>query len=235
MMDVKKNNITGADKKFDSFVESIEEEIRQENWQILWAKYGRTASYAICALIVAAGGYSVWQRQDASDREAISARYAIVQNSIMSGVTDETTMSQIRELSKVSKKNYATLAKFEYAALLRAKGDQRAITEYKSLSEDSKVDAMLRELAYIFYVSTCIDLMKTKELAVKLTGFIETLKAKHIGKTWDMFARETLAYCQLKNGDSVATRKTLEELAKTSGIPESMAGRAKMLINSLDE
>ncbi|MDR0695524.1 MAG: tetratricopeptide repeat protein [Holosporales bacterium] len=226
---------TGDDKKFDSFVESIEEEIRNENWQMLWSKYGRTIGYGISTVIVAVGVYSMWQRQDASDREAISASYTVVQNMLMSGMTDEQTMSKIREISNVSKKNYAALAKFEYAALLRAKNDNRALPEYESLFKDSEIDNMMSELAYIFYVNACIDLMKTAELAFKIEEFIETLKTKHIGKTWDLFARETLAYCQMKNGNNTEAKKTLEELVKISGIPESMAGRAKMLMNSFGE
>jgi hypothetical protein len=235
MADNKNIDKTGDDKKFDSFVESIEEEIRSENWQKLWVKYGRVISYGVCTIIIAIGVYSMWQRQDLSDKEAISARYTIVQNMIMSGTSDDATIAQIREISNASKKNYATLAKFEHASLLRSKNDKRALTEYKSICDDHKADELLRDLAYIFYVTTCLDLMAAHEIVSEIGVFIETLKNKYNKNPWSLLASEALAFCYIKNGDTAAARQTLMELAKTRGIPDAMAARVKMLLNSLRE
>jgi hypothetical protein len=233
MIDNKNNIDPNEDKKFDSFVESIEEEIRNENWQRLWNKYGRAVSYAICTILVAVGVYGMWQKQDFADKEAISAKYTIIQDMIMSGDT-KSAIPQIKELSSVSKRNYAVLAKFEYAALLRGYGDKRALTEYRAIFEDRKTEEMLRDLAYIFYVNSCIDLMSASEIMTAMSGFIENLKTKYVGKTWDLLAKETLAFCYLKDGDTNAAQETLNALAKTSGIPDSMINRVKILLRSIE-
>ena len=220
--------------KIDSFVDSIEEEIRNENWQRLWNKYGKFITYASSFLLIGVAVYSMWQRQDLADREAISSKYTVVQSAIMAG-DNATALTQIRELSNVSKKDYATLSKFEYAAILREKHQPDALDEYKAIFEDRKVNAVLRDLAYIFYVNSAIDLMTPKNIGENIDKFIEEIKTKHIGKYWDLFAKETLAFCYIKKGDTKAAKEALESLAKTTGISETMAERAKMLLHSIGE
>lgn len=236
MADDKKNNqdIDLEQKRIDSFVDSIEEEIRNENWQRLWNKYGKLITYASSALLIGVGIYGMWQRQDLADREAISSRYTIVQSMIMSGNQDS-ALSQLKELSNVSKKDYATLSKFEYAAVLRDKEQKDALVEYRAIFEDKKVNEVLRDLAYIFYVNSAIDLMNTKDIEENIDGFIKELQEKHIGKYWDLFAKETLAFCYMKKGDNELAKAALESLAKTTGISESMAERAKMLLRIAGE
>ena len=220
--------------KTDHFVESIEEEIRTENYQRLWQKYGKYITGATTAILLVVAVYSMWQRQDASDREAISTKYTFVQNAIMAGDT-ATALSQIKELSNVSKKDYATLSKFEYAAILRNAGQKDALSEYKAIYEDSGVNVVLRDLAYIFYVNSAIDLMDTKEIGENIDNFIKDLKEKYIGKYWDLFAKETLAFCYIKKGDKESAKTALDDLAKTTGISEAMADRTKMLLHTIDE
>ena len=221
-------------QRSDHFVDSIEEEIRDENWQRMWKKYGKLIVGTTSAVLIGVAVYNMWQRQDLADREAISSKFSLVQNAIMLG--DETAaLSQIRGLAGASKKNYATLAKFEYAALLRKKQQLDALAEYKAIYEDQKVDSTLRSLAYIFYVSSAIDLMSAKEIENNIDNFIIELQKNHVGKNWDLLAKETLAFCYIKKGDNKMAQETLKNLAKTTGIPENMAERTKILLNSIEE
>ena len=237
MIDEKNKNCPGTcggESKFDGFVESIEEEIRNENWQRLWDKYGKFVTYASCAILLGVGVYGMWQKQDLSDREAISSRFTVVQSALMSGQIDA-AISEIKALSTVSKKDYATLAKFEYAGALRAKKDQLALSEYKMIFEDKDVNKMLRDLSYIFYVSSAIDLMSTKDILANIDSFIKNLSENYVGQTWDLLAKETLAFCHMKAGNNDLAKSTLESLAKTTGIPDNMAERARVLIHSIGQ
>lgn len=215
----------------DTFLDSIEEEIRNENYQRLWNKYGKAITCISLAVIIGSGIYNVWQKQDKEDREAISNKYTFVQNALMAG--DKSALAQMKELSNVSKKDYATLAKFEYAAVLRQTQDKKALDEYKAIYDDKKANVVLKDLAYIFYVSTALDLMSTKMLTSNIEVFIKNLKNKYIGKTWDLLAKETLAFCYIKQGDNEKAKNALLDLAKTHGITESMLERTKILLHSI--
>ncbi len=234
----KKNNHMNPNEfdnqKTDSFVDSIEEEIRNENWQRLWDKYGKLITYVSCAIIAGVGIYGMWQKQDRADREAISTRYTFIQSALVSG-DNQTAISQIKELSGVSKKYYATLAKFEYAAILKQNQDKKALSAYKQIFEDKKTNNILRELAYIFYVNSALDLMATKDLFSDTDNFIKNLKEKYIGKSWDLLAKESLAFCYMKQGDKEQAKIALMDLAKTHGITESMLERTKILLHSLED
>ncbi|MDR2666545.1 MAG: tetratricopeptide repeat protein [Holosporales bacterium] len=222
------------DKNLDSFVDSIEDEIRVENLQRFWSKYGKILACISCVIIISIGAYSVWRKQDGTEKEIISSKFTLVQNAIMSG-NGHTVLAELKELSKTSKKNYATLAKLEYAALLRTQKNIAALDEYKSIVDEKEIDKVLRDLAYIFYVSTAIELMPVKELIASIDGFIEALKERYLGKTWDLFAKETLAFCYIKKGENEQAKEALSTLAKTTGITVNMANRAKTLLHSLED
>ena len=229
------NNFNQRDhQKSDHFVDSIEEEIRDENLQRMWQRYGKLVIYTVFTILISVTVYNMWQRQDLSEREAIASKFILVQNAIMSG-NNETALSELRALSNASKKDYATLAKFEYAAILRDKEQPDALAEYKSIYEDKKVNEIMRNLAYIFYVSSAIDLMSTKEISKNIDNFTEELKKNHVGKYWDLLAKETLAFCYIKKGDNKMAKEALEALAKTAGIPANMAERTKILLNSIED
>ncbi|MDR1333026.1 MAG: tetratricopeptide repeat protein [Holosporales bacterium] len=220
------------DKKFDSFIDSIEEEIRNENWKRLWEKYGKLATGATIAAIIAVGGYNMWQRQDLQDREAISTRYVAIQNLAMVGNVKE-ALSQLKELSSISQKDYATLARFEYAALLRAGGDKASIAEYKAIFESEKTNVLVRDLAYIFYILAALDLMPANDLMPLISGFIQTLKTKCVDGAWTLLAQETLAFCYIQTGDNNLAKETLQSLARTQGVTDIIVDRVKVLLHAI--
>ncbi|MDR0640452.1 MAG: tetratricopeptide repeat protein [Holosporales bacterium] len=229
-MDDKKNDSNTSAPKFDVFVESIEEEIRNENWQMLWNKYGKLVSCVFVGCILSVGVYNMWKQRTSSEIEAISHRYSMVQNLLNAGHMDQ-ALPQIKELASSAKEPYKTLSKMMYAAILREKGDKAAIDQYKQISEDKKADKMFQELAYILYVNTCIDLMPPKDIMKELDGFIENLSTKCVNGVWEMFAIEALAFCYIKDGKNDLAKEVLLKLAKTPEIPQSMGERARDLAN----
>ena len=218
----------------DSFIDSIQEEIRKENWQRIWEKYGKLISIGVSCILIGSIGYNVWQKQDLEDREAISASFTNSQNDLASNRT-KTVLTGFKEIGKSSKHNYAALAKFEEAAILMEKRDKEALEKYKSVFENSKVHESIKDLAYIYYINTALDLMPDEELKTQLSSFISNLSNKYVGKSWDILAKESLAYCYLKQGDNDKARQILEELATTEDVPAGILERARELVQYLSE
>ena len=218
----------------DSFIDSIQEEINKENWKRIWEKYGKLISICVSCLLIGSIGYNVWQKQDLEDREAISASFTSAQNELAADRT-KSAITSFKEIGKSSKHNYAALAKLEYAAILREKQDKEALQQYKSIFENNKVNSSIKDLAYIYYINTAIDLMPEDELKTQLPSFISNLLSKYIGKSWDILAKETLAYCYLKQGDTNKAKEILEELAKTEDIPAGILERARELVQYISE
>jgi hypothetical protein len=234
MMDKKDcDKSCGDDAGFDSFVESIEEEIRGEKWLSIWNKYGKIISFSIIALVVSVGVYHMWLQQDRYEREAVSHSFSMAMNSL-SHEKVELVVPAFRELSSSPKEPYGSLAKLMYAAILRTKNDRMAIALYKQISENEKVDSTFREFAYIMYVNTSLEIMSTKEITEELDGFIDTLSKKYINCAWRIIALETLAFCYIKYGKNDLAKESLIKLAKMPGVPQAMAERARILIGMLN-
>lgn len=229
------NNNKKEDKVItDSFIDSIQEEISKENWKRIWEKYGKLISIGVSILLIASIGYNVWQKQDLEDREAISASFTNSQNEL-AGDRTKTALTGFKEIGKSSKHNYAALAKFEEAAILREKQDKEALSKYKSVFENNKVNKSIKELAYIYYINTALDLMPEEELKIQLPSFIANLSNNYIGKSWDILAKEALAYCYLKQGDNDKAKLVLEQLATTEDVPAGVLERARELVQYLSE
>ncbi len=242
MSDKKKDNIITLkslknckdcnDKTVDSFIDTIEEEIRNENWQRFWDKYGKFITYVTCGVLGAVGIYSMWQKQDMQEREAISERFTEIQMEIMSGNSDF-ALAKIKEVSNVSKKEYAILARFEHAAVLLHKKDKQALNDFLAIANDPKCPEIFKGIAYIYYVNAALDLMINSELLQHIPEFRKNLQGKYIGKAWDLMAKESLAYCYIKEGEHGQARDVLQNLSKTQGIPEAMAERVRILNHAL--
>ena len=217
---------------YNILMQSVEEEIKQEDWKKLWDKYGKFVSSALIGVLLCFGVYTMWQKQDLNEREAISSRFIVVQSMIVSGRLDE-ALSQIKSLSVVDKTEYATLAKFEYAGVLLQKKDAEVLKVLKSVYENQKSNAILRDLAYIFYVNASLDFMTNEELTKNIDQMIKDLSTKHINVAWKLIANESLAFCYMKLGNKQLAKQTLENLIKTEGIPQNMSERSKILLKSL--
>ena len=220
--------------KVDGFIESVEEEIRNENWQILWNKYGKFITYATTVLVVGVAIFGFWQRKDLEEKEAISARFSLVQSMLLSG-DNAKAIWQLKELSSVSKKDYATLSKLEYASVLRNKNDKDSLNQYKSVFEDKEVNVIFRDLAYIFYVNASLDLMQGTEIKNSLDSFIKELSEKYTKGPWLLMAKESLAFCYITQGKNDLAKAALESIAKTTGVPANMAERARVLMQSIEK
>lgn len=219
---------------YDSFIDSVEEEIRKENYQKLWNKYGKFITAIVSLSLIVATGYSFWKKHDLKEKEAISAQFTLAQNELNSNKNDR-ALSHFRELGKCKKKNYATLAKLEYASLLVDKRDKKAIAEYKSIHDNNELPQLYRDLAYIYYVNTSLDLLEDKELKTKIPEFVKQLSDKYVGKKWNFLALESLGYCYIKQHDYTKAKTILSELAKTENIPEAMLERTRELIQYVNQ
>ena len=54
-------------------IREVDEELRRENWEILWKKYGKLAVAAAVALVLGTAGVVGWREFDRSQREGFAA------------------------------------------------------------------------------------------------------------------------------------------------------------------
>lgn len=218
----------------DLFLESIEQEIRAENWQLLWQKYGKAIVIAFVVIAAVVVFYNSWQKSELEKRDAISVEFSRVQNMIEIGQIDQ-ALQEMQNLSCVKNIDYANLAKLEYAALLRLKNDKESLVVYQSIFQNLKTNILIRDLAYVLYVNTALDFMTTQEINENINNFIKELIRMSIVSSWKLLAKESAAYCYIKLGQNDKAKEVLESFIKTTEVPSDMSERARVLLQFINK
>ena len=214
----------------DTFAESIEEEIKKENLEALWRKYGKTVSIVTTAIMVGIIVNNYWKKQDLEDRMAVSHALTIAQSMMLSGNVQNAEI-QLHSIATSKKADYAALAKLSHAAILQNKGDKNAIDEYLKIYNDHKIDMFFRNVSYIFYVNCSLNMLDFNSIRGKIKEMVDKLSSKDILEgPWRPLAMLTLGFCYIAMHDDEKANKVLAELAKLDDVPAEISEFARSLI-----
>ncbi len=141
--------------KFDEFLEEVEHDIRQERFKQLWEKYGKKASSALTAVLVALVGYSLWSNYQTRELERQSDYYIKAQSYLEQGEPTK-ALAILKDLNS-GHKTYATFARFSEASVYSTPGDKqdlhKAIELYTEIAKDSKLGEIWRDTAQLQAIS----------------------------------------------------------------------------------
>ena len=195
----------------------VEEDVRKERLEKLWKAYGDYFIALLVLLILAIGGYELWQRYEASQRAKASVAFTAAEK-IANPVQ---AMAAYEALSKTSlPSGYATLTKLAEANTLPVQGKVNdAIALYKGIaaSDSGPVGAVARIRAAW--------LMADSASRTDLESLLEPINGPT--SAWREMAREVLAYSDYKNGHLLAAQATLDALAADPDSPDALRSRVR--------
>lgn len=161
---------------FDQFIQEVESDLRQEKFEILWKKYGKSISIGFGVIVALSAGFNFWQNYQIKQRDIISQQFVSAQT-LMFNKNIGDALAAMEGIAKSSHHTYATLAKFNAASMLRMETGHKDLNKakeiYKKLMDDSSVDHTFRELAIIQYVSLCLDEAQNSDELQRLIKLIE--------------------------------------------------------------
>jgi hypothetical protein len=114
-----------ADQLQDSLLREIDDELRHEKYAKLWKKYGKYVVAFAVLLVVGVAGYQGWRSWDLKTRTEQSNRFLAALDLRANGDL-ESARKALAELAGDAGKGYATLARFQEAALMENLGDGKA-------------------------------------------------------------------------------------------------------------
>ncbi len=229
---------------FDQFIQEVESDLRQEKFEHLWKKYGKSISIGFAVIIGLSVAFNLWQHYQTKQRDIISQQFVSAQT-LMFNKNIGDALSAMEGISKTSHHTYSTLAKFNMASILRMETGHKNLSKaeeiYKDLMNDSSVDNMFRELAIVLYVSLRLDSLKNdsedefkkllksiepclkdaapyRHLALELKGMIE-LRQKNYDKATETFvaiAQDEKSPKDLRLRAQVITQNLASQLAEQS-------------------
>jgi hypothetical protein len=209
-------------------IREVDEELRRENWEILWKKYGKFAIAAAVALVLGTAAVVGWREFDRSQRmaagDAFGTMIAEVENTREPAQAADMLAAYIQDAPD----GYATLARLREAKLRADAGEREAaVMLYDALAADSAVEPLFRDLASLYVVRMQVDGGDPATLNARLSPLAA------VSNPWRYTARELQAVVALNSGDSATAREIFTRLADDMETPDSLRTRATEMLRAM--
>ena len=203
-------------------IDEINEELKQERMQALFAKYGKVIlgfAGAVVGVVVAIQGFGIYQESvrskaatayfDALGQEEIGVALAEAEGDLANG--------------------YDMLSRFVVAAEKVSQDDKVAAYDmYVALSRDQALGSIYRDLAAMQAVTNAPEAISTDELRALVRPIAEAAgSAQSLGL-------ELMADLALRDGDIAGAKGYLENINQLQDVPNGLRQRAATLSIVLD-
>lgn len=208
----------------ESLFREVDEEVRQEQFQKLWARFGNLI-IAVCFIVIAGvAGFKGWQYWQEKQAQEAGASFFTSLQLAQTGKTDDA----LKQLEAIDHKGFAVLARMRTANLLGSQGKtDDAVKIYDAVAADSSVDAALRDLARMRAAVALADKAPPADLEARLKPFDAA------GNSWRHAAREIMAGALWRSGDAMAADKKVQEILADPETPTTIRQRATVLAELL--
>lgn len=208
----------------ESLFREVDEEIRQEQFKKLWARFGTLVIGVCLAIILGVGGWQGWQYWQTQQAQAAGDSFFAATELVSAGKSDEA----LKQFEAVSHPGFAALAQLREASLLAAQGKTaESVKTYDAVAADAKADATLRDLAKIRAAATLADSASFADIEARLKPFdVE-------GNPWRHIAREIMASVQWRLKDYAGADARVQAMLGDPETPPSLRQRAQMMAELL--
>jgi len=208
--------------------QEVDEEVRRENMQRLWRRYGGYATAVGIVILLAAGGFIGWQKYS-EHREAQRAQAFSDAIGMIADPDPAKAKAAFLDLAQGGD-GIAALARFRTAAVqIEAKDEAGAVATYDGIAGDSSLPAPFREAAALLAAMHLVDTADQAEIKRRL----ESRTAAP--NPWRFTALELLAISAQRAGDVEQARKIYTQLADDLETPSGLRGRAAEMLTALKE
>lgn len=198
----------------------VEEDLRRDNLNQLWKKYGGFLVALAVLIVVAVAAFVGWREWRASRDIEYSAQLVAAGDVADAGNLEE-ALAAYGRLAEEAGGGHELLARLRQAALAGALGrDDEALSAYESVA-GSGADAVYRELAVLLGVMREIDRGNPDDLLERLTPLIREDGA------WRYSARELTALLEHRRGNAERAADLLAALEQEPEAPPALRERAR--------
>lgn len=202
--------------------QEVDEEVRREQLQRLWERYGMyLIALAILIVVGVAGwrGYQYWEQKKAAEAgNRFEQAVALSEQGKHSEA--EAAFSKI---AADAPSGYRALARLRAAAELANTDIKAAVAAYDALASDGSVGQSLQDIAALRAAMLLVDTAPFDEMRRRLDPLSEP------GRTFRHTAREMLALSAWRNGDAAAARRYIDLIANDADTPQGVRSRMDVL------
>jgi hypothetical protein len=207
----------------DSFIREVNDEIRREQAQALWDRFG-PAILGLAILVVlgtaAFVGYRYWDESRANrSGDAFSQALKLAND----GKSDD-ALTALQQLEKDGYGAYPLLARMRAATVKADKGDfAAAVTDFDGVAADTAIPQGIRDMARLRAALLLVDHGSFADVSSR----VEALTADN--NTLRHTAREALGLAAWKEGKTQDALKLFDQIAADDGAPRNARQRATLM------
>jgi len=214
----------------EGILREIDEELRQDQFAMLWKKYGKFILAVAAIIIATVAGYKGWESYDISSRGQQGERFAASLRLAQEG-NEQAALDALKDFSAEAGTGYQMLSGFRAAALMADQGDASgAIAAYDKLADDNSLQSVYRDLAVLL---GAVQRLNAGEDAAALTTRLAPLSADN--NPWRHSARELMAVLADQSGDKTKARDLFKALSEDQTAPQGIRQRAGEMLAALSQ
>ena len=207
---------------------AVDEDLRRDNLEKLWKKYGRVVIGVAVAIVLAMAGFQGWRAYDLSQREDRSDRFADALALAAAG-DSAGSLNALAELSDAGAGGYPGLAAFERARLLAESGDvDGAIAIWDRIAADGALGPGFQDVATLLSVLHQIDQGDPEALRQRLVPLAGP------GGPFRASALELQALLALRENDTAAALDLYRQVVDDPEAPARLRARAAQVLAALE-
>lgn len=202
--------------------QEVDEEVRREQLQKLWQRYGNLIIAACILIVLAVGawrGYEWWQAKKAAESGAAFENAV----TLAEAGKHQEAEAAFAKLAANGSAGYRVLARLREAAELAQTDRPAAVKAYDEIAADGSAGSVIQQLAAVRAAILLVDTAPYSEIRQRL----EPLTASD--KTFRHTARELLALSAWKAGDMTAAKQWADMITTDPQSPEATRSRAEVL------
>ena len=199
----------------------VDEELRQDQLNKLWQRYGGLLIGLAVAIVLATAGFTVWRNWQAS--RAAEQTAALVTALEKAGGSPAGAADALAELQPTLGDGRAVVARLYEAGLRASAGDRDAAVRIYDSVASSDAEPVYRELATLLSVLHQVDGGDPAALRSRLAPLTQPNSA------WRHSARELDGVLALRAGDTAGAASIFRGLADDPEAPAGIRGRAAEL------
>lgn len=207
----------------DLVFREVDDELRQEQLQKLWRRYGGYVLAVALLIVLGVASYRGWEWYVAKQAAEAGVRFEAVLRLIDEGKTDQAKV-ELATLTAGGSGGYPDLARF-VAAGLKAQNNDRAgaIADYDALSTGAGDDT-LRALARIEAARLSVDESDRATIEQKLAPVLGD------NSPWRHAARELVGLAAYRTGDVAGAASLFRQIATDPAAPQETRQRAEIML-----
>ncbi|WP_395647586.1 tetratricopeptide repeat protein [Terricaulis sp.] len=208
----------------DSFVQEVDESLRQDRTVSFIKKYGPWIAGAAAVVILGLGAWQMYGQYMQGVAREHGDRYVAAQQMLRDGDLDG-AKAAFEALYNGGPNSYRTMARMEHAAILQAQGDlDGALAGFDDAASVAQ-DPILKQSAEIRAAYIAADTQDFTALRARVQPLIDA----HTPTSY--LAQELLGVEAWEAGDLELARSTLESLTLAFEAPEAVRQRAQIALS----